>query len=120
MEEKKNVRKVNRQHGLPYKTAAGKHIPGKLLSTKVCNDKCKEKCNENFNYDLRLSIFNKYWKINTLEEKRQYIFSLVKSGSKSKCPIPILVENLAENIFLKTLLGKMSKYVKSFFLVHSA
>lgn len=116
--KKKNVRKVNRQHGLPYKTTAGKHIPGKLLSTKVCNDKCKKKCNENFNYDLRLSIFNKYWKINTLEQKRQYIFSLIKSGptKHKQMPNPNSRRKFCRKYFFKSFIGENVEVCQKFFL----
>ncbi|CAH0625438.1 unnamed protein product [Chrysodeixis includens] len=77
-EWKKNRRKIRRQSGEPYLSSTGKMIPGKRLTEGRCKGLCREKCTQHFTEDERQAIFSEFWSIESLEQKRQYIVSLIQ------------------------------------------
>lgn len=77
-EWKKNSRRINRQKGEPYLSSKGTLIPGKMLIPGKCMGLCREKCIQKFTEDERVTVFSSYWNIQSLDQKRQYIVSLIK------------------------------------------
>ncbi|KAJ8704336.1 hypothetical protein PYW08_013060 [Mythimna loreyi] len=102
-EWKKNERKIKRQKGEPYISSKGVLKPGKAVGEKVCAESCKEKCTEKISEQDRLRIFSCYWDIENVEQKRQYIVSLIKRETPAtrKTANPESRRKLTNKYFLK-------------------
>ena len=76
----KKINKARRDHGEEYETYKGKTVPSKAIKPPTCK-KCKEPvCCKKFTEDERNSIHNDYWKIESIEGKRQFLIAHVEES----------------------------------------
>jgi len=73
------IRKVNRDKGLPYKNKKGKDIAAKVLRNVDCS-RCKFQCASKISDDQRLEINKHYYSV-VWERKKAFICSLVKANT---------------------------------------
>eukprot|EP00102_Acyrthosiphon_pisum_P027826 XP_016665036.1 PREDICTED: uncharacterized protein LOC107885857 isoform X2 [Acyrthosiphon pisum] len=75
----RQYRKKNRNCGTEYTTNTGKIMNSRSSrSLSDCRTKCKSKVHDN----LRISLFNLYWSMNSHDRRSSYISSLVHSTVK--------------------------------------
>ncbi|KAK5644896.1 hypothetical protein RI129_006196 [Pyrocoelia pectoralis] len=69
---KRNISKIKRQHGEAYISSRKKFVPGACMRD-ACTLTCRKKCYQKFSYEERLSIFRRYYDLETYERKRDFI-----------------------------------------------
>ncbi|CAG9826481.1 unnamed protein product [Diabrotica balteata] len=69
---KRNIAKSRKQRGEAYLSSRGKYVPGVVMKD-ACLATCKRKCTEKFSYEERLSIFRRYYQLESYERKRDFI-----------------------------------------------
>lgn len=78
---KRNVAKSRRQRGEAYISARGKPVPGVTMKD-TCSATCTRKCREKFSHEERLSVFRRYYQLESYERKRDFIISHTERKSK--------------------------------------
>jgi len=76
--EKKNVRREQRAHGLPYTDARGKmHAPRSLKPNPCIGKRCQNKCGLLWTEEARLQLFQMYWSLGH-QQQRNFIVRHVR------------------------------------------
>lgn len=68
----KNKKKIKRNLGEEYVNAAKNKVEKKVLKGP-CNEICRLKCFTKFTEDQRKTIFEKYWKLGSIDKQRDFI-----------------------------------------------
>lgn len=79
-EKTKKKRAVNK--GEPFISKDGKITKGREVRPG-CNDKCRKKCQTVFTPNDRKEIFSRFWSLENLSQKRQFISNNVSSQQKT-------------------------------------
>lgn len=67
----RNVRKSNKNKGLPYQTTSGQNIPAKQIG-EPCNSNCIYECSAKFSTEKRESIFTSFYELG--DKNKQWDF----------------------------------------------
>jgi hypothetical protein len=109
---KRNVRKFNRAHGLPYTGLTGKEQGHKKMNYRDCS-KYRFSCSVKIPEEQADKIFNTYYQLGSYEKQRNFICQHVEQSESKRC-----TTNRKEhsNAYFLTVDGKKERVCKAFFL----
>ena len=108
---KRNVRKRNRQAGLPYISQRGKEVPERKMKSIDCS-RCRFKCSENISEEERQTIFRKYWGMMDYSRQRDFLCQHVTSSK----PVRTAGHKMKSYVYKLSLEHKKVRVCITFFL----
>ncbi|GFR74493.1 E2F transcription factor 6 [Elysia marginata] len=83
----KNVRQTSRLFGKEYTSRGQKKVNPRIMGPACNSNYCKKSANRNcssFTESERLKIFNKFWRMNSWDEKHTFVQSLAENVPKKQ------------------------------------
>lgn len=114
---KRNINMANREKGKEYTDYKNRRVPEKTSAAgkMLCTEKCRLKCNNNFTEADRITLFNQYYSLPTINEKNVYLFGCFKPFDVKQRTGNIAHRQKSFRYFI-TLDGKSKQVCKSAFL----